>query len=175
VKLFGKSVTATAEEGHAGVSHVKTSQPMVDADACRREWPSFVQMMARGLEQKQFADVQGFVRFFNGPEFEGRVLFPALAKLLNIVCVLPVGSATVERSFSHMKIIKTRLRSCLGDDTMEWLMITTIEGPRGDCGEDTRESRPGPRNSPATLRDDQADAIIDRFRDWSGKERYTAL
>ena len=111
------------------------------------------------------------MRFFYGQEFEDPILFPALAKLYGIVCVLPVGSATVERSFSHMKIIKTRLRSCLGDDTMEWLMISTIEGPRKDCDEDTCKSR----RAPATLRDDQAEAIIDRFRDWPGKERYIAL
>lgn len=91
------------------------------------------------------------------------------------MCVLPVGSASVERSFSHMKIIKTRPRSCLGDDTMEWLMITTIEGPRKEWDEETCKSRPGQRRAPATLRDDQADAIIDRFRDWPGKERYIAL
>ena len=74
-----------------------------------------------------------------------------------------------------MKMSKPRLRSCLGDDTMEWLMITTIEGPRKEWDEEECKSRPGKRRAPATLRDDQADAIIDRLWDWRGKERYIAL
>ena len=38
-------------------------------------------------------------------------IFPEMWKLLNIAMALPVGTATVERSFSQMKLIKTRLRS----------------------------------------------------------------
>ena len=42
---------------------------------------------------------------------------------------LPVGTATVERSFSQMKLIKTRLRSRLSDSNLEHLMKISIEGP----------------------------------------------
>ena len=52
-----------------------------------------------------------------------------MTPLLNIVTVLPVGSTTVERSFSRMKIIKTRLRNRMGDDTLESLMLIAMEGP----------------------------------------------
>ncbi len=41
---------------------------------------------------------------------------------------LPVGTATVERSFSHMKMIKTRL-SRLSDENLTHLMRIAIEGP----------------------------------------------
>ena len=44
-------------------------------------------------------------------------------KLLNIILVLPVGTASVERFFSHIKQIKTRL---LNDAN---LMRIAIEGP----------------------------------------------
>ena len=43
---------------------------------------------------------------------------------------LPVGTASVERSFSQMKLIKTRLRSCLSDLNLEHLMKIAIEGPQ---------------------------------------------
>ncbi len=41
---------------------------------------------------------------------------------------LPVGTATVERSFSHMKMIKTRLRNRLSDENLTHLMRIAIEG-----------------------------------------------
>ena len=50
-------------------------------------------------------------------------------KLLNILLTLPVGTATVERSFRDMKMIKTRLRNRLSDDNLQHLMCVAIEGP----------------------------------------------
>ena len=56
-------------------------------------------------------------------------IFPETVKLLNIIMSLPVGTATVERSFSEMKLIKTRLRSGLSNSNLEHLMKVAIEGP----------------------------------------------
>ena len=42
--------------------------------------------------------------------------FPNLARLAAILIVLPVTTATVERAFSSMKLIKTRFRSRMGDN-----------------------------------------------------------
>ena len=50
-------------------------------------------------------------------------------KLMNIILALPVGTATVERSFSQMKMIKTRLRNRLNDSNSTRLMRIAIEGP----------------------------------------------
>ena len=41
-------------------------------------------------------------------------IFPEIIKLLNILLVLQVGTASVKRSFSQMKHVKTRLRSRIG-------------------------------------------------------------
>ena len=49
-------------------------------------------------------------------------------KLLNIMMALPVHG-TVERMFSQMKLIKTRLRNRLSDSNLEHLMKIAIEGP----------------------------------------------
>ena len=57
------------------------------------------------------------------------VIFPEMWKLLNIAMALPVGTATVEHSFSQMKLIKTLLRSRLSDSNLEQLMKISIEGP----------------------------------------------
>ncbi len=52
--------------------------------------------------------------------WDGRVYF---------LLALPVGTATIERSFSHMKMIKTRLRNRLSDENLTHLMRIAIEGP----------------------------------------------
>ena len=55
-------------------------------------------------------------------------IFPETWKLLNIMMALPVGTASVERSFSQMKLIKTCLRSHLSDSNLEYLMKIAING-----------------------------------------------
>ena len=42
-------------------------------------------------------------------------MFPNLNTLASICLTIPIGTASVERSFSQMKMIKTRLRSRLGE------------------------------------------------------------
>ena len=55
--------------------------------------------------------------------------FPNLVTLASIVSILPVTTATVERSFSNMKLVKTRSRNQIGDDTLDQAMRVCIEGP----------------------------------------------
>jgi len=52
-----------------------------------------------------------------------------LSKLAAILEVLPVTTATVERTFSSMKLMKTRLHSRMGENTLEHTMRICIEGP----------------------------------------------
>ena len=49
-------------------------------------------------------------------------IFPEMFKLINIMLTLPVGTATIERSFSQMKMIKTRLRNHPNDTNLKRLM-----------------------------------------------------
>ena len=55
--------------------------------------------------------------------------FPDIFKLINILLTLPLGTATVEHSFSQMKLIKTRLRSRISDVNLARLLRIAIEGP----------------------------------------------
>ena len=56
-------------------------------------------------------------------------IFPEMFKLLNIILVLPVGTASVERSFRRMKQIKTRLCNRLNDANLAHLIRIAIKGP----------------------------------------------
>lgn len=53
--------------------------------------------------------------------------FPAISTALAIVLTLPVSSASPERAFSKLKLIKTRLHSTMIDDRLEALMIISCE------------------------------------------------
>ena len=65
-------------------------------------------------ECKEWHTYQGFIQDFQfGGERIFSEIFPEVYNLAKILLALPVGTATVERSFSHMKMIKTRLRNRL--------------------------------------------------------------
>ena len=53
-------------------------------------------------------------------------IFPNIFKLLDILWTFPIGTATVERSFRQMKMVKTRLCPQLND--VKGLMKIAIEG-----------------------------------------------
>ena len=59
-------------------------------------------------------------------------IFPEMFKLLNIILILPVGTASVQRSVSYMKLIKTRIHNSHNSTTdrnLGRLMRIAIESP----------------------------------------------
>uniref|UniRef100_A0A8I6YLF5 HAT C-terminal dimerisation domain-containing protein n=1 Tax=Hordeum vulgare subsp. vulgare TaxID=112509 RepID=A0A8I6YLF5_HORVV len=53
--------------------------------------------------------------------------YPMVERLLRLVITLPVSTSTTERAFSAIKLVKTRLRSKLGDDFLCHCTIVYIE------------------------------------------------
>ena len=58
-----------------------------------------------------------------------RTLFPNLSKVATISLSIHVATASVARSFSQMKLIKTHLRGSLNDTSLSHLMKIAIEFP----------------------------------------------
>ena len=54
-------------------------------------------------------------------------VFPLVYRLIELALILPVATASVERAFSAMNIIKTDLRNRMGDDWMNYNMVCYIE------------------------------------------------
>jgi len=54
-------------------------------------------------------------------------VFPNLYILLKIAITLPVTSVSTERSFSKLKLVKTKLRTTMSEDRLESLMTITCE------------------------------------------------
>jgi membrane-anchored glycerophosphoryl diester phosphodiesterase (GDPDase) len=53
--------------------------------------------------------------------------YPLVYRLLKLVMILPVATSTIERAFSAMKIVKSRLCNQMGDDWMNDCLVTYIE------------------------------------------------
>ncbi|KAI0492627.1 hypothetical protein KFK09_026903 [Dendrobium nobile] len=60
-------------------------------------------------------------------KFKKNAVYPLVYKLITLSLTLPVATATVERAFSAMKIIKHRLRSRMGDDWLNDCLVPYIE------------------------------------------------
>ena len=58
-----------------------------------------------------------------------KAMFPNLHKMASIGLTIPVSTASVERSISQMKLIKTRLCNALSDCSLSHLMKIAIEAP----------------------------------------------
>ena len=55
------------------------------------------------------------------------IIYPLVDRLIRLVLTLPVSTATTERAFSAMKLVKTRWRNKVEDDFLSSYMITYIE------------------------------------------------
>jgi hypothetical protein len=60
---------------------------------------------------------------------EGRcnALFPNLTTALRVILTYPVSAASAERSFSKLKLVKSYLRSTMGQDRLNGLALMSIE------------------------------------------------
>ena len=66
-------------------------------------------------------------------------MFPNLSVIANICSSIPVRTASVERNFSQMKMIKTRLINHLGEMSLSLLMKIAIESPQKMSDRDLEE------------------------------------
>ena len=107
-------------DGKKGVSQLD-----IDQQDTESEWKLFRRLML--VQHKRSSLQQVLSTLLNSSSI--RASFPNLAKLAAILIVLPVTTATVERTFSSMKLIKTRLRSRMGENALEHTMRICIEGP----------------------------------------------
>jgi hypothetical protein len=60
-------------------------------------------------------------------ETRKHIVYPLVYRLLKLAMILHVATATVKRSFSAMKIVKSRLCDRMGDEWMNDCLVTYIE------------------------------------------------
>ena len=69
--------------------------------------------------------IQGILQFFKNQRLDHA--YPNVSILYKILGTLTVSSATIERSFSKLKIIKSYLRSTMGEERLYGLSIISIK------------------------------------------------
>ena len=123
---YGKDKLARLSQQYGVQSHTTNNgnvvkfDPDIDSEQVVEEWMTY-----RRLLSTQKGDTQESIQeVIESPVY--RQMFPNIVKLMSIFLCLPVSTASVERSFSSMKTIKTRLRNRLTDAS---LMLIAIEGP----------------------------------------------
>ncbi|CAM8886804.1 unnamed protein product [Rhodiola kirilowii] len=55
------------------------------------------------------------------------IYFPMIYRLICLILTLPISTATTERAFSSMKIIKNNLQNKMSDEFLDDLMVVSIE------------------------------------------------
>ena len=68
-----------------------------------------------------------------------QTMFPNFSILANACLTIPVGTASVERSFSHMKKVKSRLRNRLGEANRSYLKKIALESPEALSDEELEQ------------------------------------
>ncbi len=133
IKILAEFYGKEAEVEYALTTY--TPPPLLDGDELLSEWKIFRRALLvekkaimEHKEESVFPSMQEILDEMNKSHTYGGI-FPETWKLLNITMALSVGTATVEHSFSQMKLIKTRLCSRLSDSNLEHLMKISIEGP----------------------------------------------
>ena len=66
-------------------------------------------------------------------------LLPNLHKVATICLAIPVGTASVERTFSQMKLVKNWLQNRMSEQTLSYLMRIAIESPEALSNENIEE------------------------------------
>ncbi|XP_076884750.1 uncharacterized protein LOC143534030 [Bidens hawaiensis] len=79
-------------------------------------------------KDERFANLKGIANLARVmAETRKHIYFHLVYRLLKLTLVLPIATATVERCFSAMKIIKTNLRNRIGEDFLNACVICSVE------------------------------------------------
>lgn len=131
VDFYGKEATVEFE------GTIYTSPPLVDGEEVVAEWRLFKRAFSK--EKRAFIEKNPLSKPPTLQDIKLEMesssaytdIFPAMFMLMDLILSLPVGTArlSVERSFSQMKLVKTRLRNRITDSNLPKLMRIAIEGP----------------------------------------------
>ncbi|XP_065831995.1 zinc finger protein 862-like [Oscarella lobularis] len=101
-------------------------------DECLQEWFTLKAYMRKNWVSSDSSMSQKEVIEKLCKDFTLIQIFPNLSQLARICRTLPIHTADVERSFSQLKLVKTRIRNRLKEDTLDALLRIAVEGPDVD-------------------------------------------
>src|SRR3954469_7842488 len=88
-------------------------QTFDDRETIRDQLETYVLQVKRNASFSTCEDVQSLA--IKMVQTEKHLVFPLVYKLIELALILPVSTASVERAFSAMKLIKSNLRNKIND------------------------------------------------------------
>ena len=97
----------------------------IDNDNLLTEWTTFIEFMQPLTEENR--SIPALVKVFSG-DLGLKAVYPNIFKMLTVAATLPLSTATVERVFSQVKLIKTDHRNSLLQSTLNDLLMVKLNG-----------------------------------------------
>ncbi|CAB5364129.1 unnamed protein product [Rhizophagus irregularis] len=100
-------------------------QPLINSSECKKEW-QMVKHIMKSI--RNYDIIEGWHHIWSTrPQFKNQ--FPNVNILVNIVLLVPLLNANVERVFSQHKLTKTRLRNRLNVETLDMHLTILLNAP----------------------------------------------
>ncbi|XP_052233238.1 zinc finger protein 862-like [Dreissena polymorpha] len=101
----------------------------MDGEDLQIQWQGFTELASSfACNERSLVNLG---RLFHGRAHVDKgltIAYPLVSRLVSIALVLPLSTATVERVFSQLKLIKTDHRCSLGADTIDKLLMVKLNG-----------------------------------------------
>ena len=98
---------------------------VADSTECLKECSSFRQFMRENCGEMKHKEVVSKLC----SDSSWTLIYPNMSTFAKICRVVPIQTADVERTFSQLKVIKTRLRKRMNEKILDSLLRIVIEGP----------------------------------------------
>ena len=124
-EFVGKLIAHYGEDKEAEtVDGEETVKAAMISTETHTKWKTFHQLLVKQPQDTTASQLKELVS-----NDMLKAMFSNLNKIASIGLTIPVSTASVERSFSQMKMIKTRLCNSLSDCSLSHLMRIAIEAP----------------------------------------------
>lgn len=126
-----KNVTSDFTYGSTQITHLATLHSCLSLSDLQDEWKTFrnylrVQAGKSDLERPCAKEI---LQRLAAQNVDLADTFPLLSTVARIILVCPLGTASVERSFSTMSRVCTRLRQRISPENLDHCLRVSIEGP----------------------------------------------
>lgn len=117
---YGKTAITTLADQFEGV--------VASEEECLEEWIGYRQFLRGSVESGHLTKHREVIKDLCSNTTTAS-LFPNMSKFAQICRVVPIHTADVERTFSQLKLIKTRIRNRMNEKTLDALLRIAVEGP----------------------------------------------
>lgn len=122
------NATSDSSYGDQAIETLASSLRQLNASELANEWTSFKNLL-RAHNKRGERGAQAILQKLASQQSDLADAYPQLSILAKTILVCPIGTAGVERSFSCMARVCTRLRNRMSTETISACLLVSLEGP----------------------------------------------